>query len=94
MKTYRVEVKPSTSRGDKFYTPQGYMPCEDGVVYILTDKPDTIFTTFSPDRVLKVEYIGIGYIIEEKKDGGDKGKKGMGDSSGQSGSGKGTGKGK
>ena len=41
-----------------------YRNCIDGVVFVTTNFPETIFSTFGKSNVLKIESVGIGYFLE------------------------------
>ena len=44
-------------------TPEGYISCENGKLYIVTEYPHLIYNRLGKENVLTIEKIGIGYAI-------------------------------
>lgn len=40
-----------------------YFACEEGVVYVLTEDPRLIYDVFTPDTVISITDIGVGYSL-------------------------------
>ena len=63
MTTYRVMVKMGIGIKDAFSTGDGkFYPCTDGIVYVITDKPQMIFEKWG-SAVLHVERMGLGVVM-------------------------------
>jgi len=63
---YKVKVKTINSTNNKtrstWQLSQDYLDCENGVVYVTTSDPKTIYDTF--EDIISVKLIGIGYNID------------------------------
>lgn len=68
---YKIEVKTTNSSRNStrstWMLGQEYLDCEDGVVYVTTNDPKSIYEMF--EDIVCVRKIGIGYSIqgEEKE---------------------------
>jgi len=70
-RVYRVEVETTNALKDTFAIrhPEGkneYYDCEEGVIYVFTNNPSEIFEKLGADNVKSIEYVGVGYLLEEK----------------------------
>ena len=68
MRVYRVKVKTTnalqtTTRTNWEKDGGEYYDCEDGILYVITDDPRKIYDKFSPQTIIAIEDIGVGYIL-------------------------------
>jgi len=68
MRAYKVKAKTTNALNDTVEVYESeqslvYYECENGILYVITDDPRKIYDKFSKDTIIKIEDIGVGYII-------------------------------
>jgi len=70
MRVYKVKVKTTNDLETVTYGKDvnSYLPCEDGILYVVTDNPKEIYDMFL--NVTSIEDVGVGYATQPKVTGG------------------------
>ena len=65
LSTYKVTVETTNALGNTTCNrdTDKYSDCIRGVLYVVTDNPEKIYSTFGKDQVMCIEFIGMGYAI-------------------------------
>jgi len=58
---YKVKVKTTNGLGNTVKISTGYLDCEYGILFYITENPHEILDIFSVDNILSIERVGIGY---------------------------------
>jgi hypothetical protein len=65
MRCYQVKVRTTNAIQNTFLTVKGeYLKCDDGILFVITDDPRMIYSDIGYDKVLCVEDIGYGHLVQ------------------------------